>query len=304
MVLHVRHVGLGVPDLRSAAEFYENRWQLEVVERDGDRIYFGAGCPESHVLRLRATDEPRVDLIALAAESAAEVDRVAARVAAHPRGRLLGEPGPRQDLGGGHAVRFLDCDGRTVEVSADVAGRVFTPVTASETRPKGIGHVVLNTPDIQVAREFYETVMGFRVTDWVEDVMCFLRTGPVHHTIAFTRAPHTSLNHVAFEVRGLDEFMRATGALMRSGIAPVWGPGRHGVGQNTFSYFQEPSSGFVLEYTTAAQVIDEEHGWTPKVYPANAQTTDVWGTANARDELVSATLIGRPDPGTWTPPPV
>ncbi|MDH6128362.1 VOC family protein [Kitasatospora sp. GP82] len=304
MVLHVRHVGLGVPDLRSARNFYENYWKLEVVEADGDRLYFGAGCPESHVLRLRATEEARVDVIAFAAESPSEVDRIAERVAHHPRGRLIGEPGVRQDLGGGYAVRFLDCDGRTVEVSADVRGRVFRPVEEAETRPKSIGHVVLNTIDLQGAREFYESVLGFMVTDWVEDVMCFLRSGRAHHIIAFTRAPHASLNHVAFEMRGLDEFMRATGSLMRAGIAPVWGPGRHGVGQNTFSYFQEPSSGFVLEYTTAAQLIDDEHGWTPKVYPADAQTTDVWGTANARDEAVSATLIGRPDPGLWSPPPV
>ncbi len=304
MISHVRSVGLGVPDLREAREFYEKRWQLEPVRTDDDRLYLGAGCPESHVLRLRATEEPRVDLVALAADSAEEVDRIAERVARHPKARLLGEPGPRQDLGGGYGVRFLDCDGRTVEVSADVAGRVFRPVEAAEARPIAISHVVLNTPDLQGARAFYESVLGFQVSDWVEDIMCFLRTGRAHHIIAFTRAPHTSLNHVAFEVRGLDEFMRATGAMMRGGISPLWGPGRHGVGNNTFSYFQDPSSKFVLEYTTEAQVIDDEHGWTPKVYPANAQTTDVWGTANPRDELVSTALRGLPDPGVWTPPPV
>lgn len=304
MVSHIRHVGLGVPDLAAALDFYGERWQLEVVRVEDDRLYLGAGCGESHSLRLRATPEPRVDLISLAADSPAEVDLIAERVARHPQGKLLGDPGERQDLGGGYAVRFLDCDGRTLEVSADVVGRVFRPLEPTESRPKGISHIVLNTPDLQAARAFYEAVLGFRVTDWVEDIMCFLRTGPAHHIVAFTRAPHTSLNHVAFEVQDIDGFMRATGALMRFGIAPLWGPGRHGVGNNTFSYFQDPSSGFVLEYTTAAQVIDEEHGWTPKVYPATAQTADQWGTANARDELVSATLIGTPDPGLWTPPPV
>uniref|UniRef100_UPI0006E24C3C VOC family protein n=1 Tax=Streptomyces griseoruber TaxID=1943 RepID=UPI0006E24C3C len=280
MVTHVRHVGLGVPDLGKAQEFYEKRWQLELVRTEDDRLYLGAGCPESHVLRLRSAAEPRVDLISLAASSPREVDEVAERVARHPQGRLLREPGERQDLGGGYAVWFLDCDGRTVEVSAEVTGRVFRPVEERECRPMGISHLVLNTTNLQDARAFYESVLGFRVSDWVEDIMCFLRTGPLHHVIAFTRAPHTSLNHVAFEVRGLDEFMRATGQMMRGGIPPLWGPGRHGVGNNTFSYFRDPSSGFVLEYTTAAQMIDDEHGWTPKVYPATAQTTDQWGTAN------------------------
>ncbi|WP_406181101.1 VOC family protein [Streptomyces sp. NBC_01006] len=304
MVTHVRHVGFGVPNLAAAREFYEKRWQLEAVGNDDGRLYLGSGCPESHVLRLRETPEPRVDLISLAASSATEVDEIAERVARHPQAKIVREPGERQDLGGGYGLWFLDCDGRTVEVSSDVAGRAFRPVEETETRPIGISHVVLNTPDLHSARTFYESVLGFRVSDWVEDIMCFMRTGRAHHVIAFTRAPHTSLNHVAFEVRGLDEFMRATGAMMRQGMPPLWGPGRHGVGQNTFSYFQDPSSGFVLEYTTAAQMIDDEHGWTPKVYPATAQTTDVWGTANARDALVATTLLGTPDPGLWAAPPV
>jgi catechol 2,3-dioxygenase-like lactoylglutathione lyase family enzyme len=305
MISRVRHVGLAVPRLDAAREFYEKRWQLELVHADDDRLYLGAGCQESHVLRLRAADEPRVDIISLAADSPDEVDSIAERVAGHPQAKLLREPGERQDLGGGYSLWFLDCDGRTVEVSADEACRAFTPVRATESRPVAISHIVLNTPDIHNAREFYESVLGFRVTDWVADIMCFLRTGPQHHIVAFTQAPHASLNHLAFELIGLDEFMRATGAMMRGGIAPVWGPGRHGVGQNTFSYFRDPSSGFVLEYTTAAQMIDDEHGWTPKVYPADDdQITDVWGTANERDAEVAAALLGNADPGLWAPPPV
>ncbi|MEU9340263.1 VOC family protein [Streptomyces sp. NPDC048278] len=304
MITHVRSVGLGVPDLRQAREFYEKRWQLEAVRTEDGLLYLGAGCAESHVLRLRVTPDPRMDLLCLGAESAGAVDRIAARVARNPEGKLLGDPAPRQDLGGGYAVRFLDCDGRVVEVSAEVEDRVFRPVEELESRPLAISHVVLNTRDLQRARAFYESVLGFRVSDWVEDIMCFLRVGPAHHIIAFTRAPHVSLNHVAFEVNGLDAFMRATGRLMRDGVAPLWGPGRHGVGNNTFSYFQDPSSRFVLEYTTAAQMIHDDRAWTPQVHPANAQTTDQWGTANPRDELVSAALCGLPDPGLWTPPPV
>lgn len=304
MITHVRSVGFGVPDVRKTAEFYERHWQLELVDSDDDRFYFGSGCPEGHVLRLRTAPEPRVDLLCLAADSPAAVDEIAESIGRNPPAALLGDPGERHDLGGGYGVRFLDPDGRTVEVSAQVAGRTFSPVREKEARPVAISHVVLNTLNIHATAAFYATALGFKVSDWVEDVMCFMRTGSAHHIIAFTKAPHVSLNHVAFEVRGLDEFMRATGSMMRDGFTPVWGPGRHGVGNNTFSYFRDPYSRFVLEYTTAAQVIDDEHGWTPKVYPANALTADQWGTANPRDEIVSATLIGRPDPGLWTPPPV
>ncbi|MFI9388822.1 VOC family protein [Kutzneria sp. NPDC052558] len=295
-------MGLGVANLADAREFYEKHWQLEVVDADDDRLYLGAACPESHVLRLRATDQPRVDLISLAADTQADVDGVAERVARHPLARMVAQPATRQDLGGGYGLRFLDCDGRTVEVATEVVGRAFEPVRAADSRPKTISHVVFNTPDLTATRTFYESVLGFKVSDWVEDFFCFMRTGKAHHILAFTRSAHASLNHVAFEVHGLDEFMRATGGMMRRGFQPVWGPGRHGVGNNTFSYFQDPSSGFVMEYTTELQLIDDEHGWVPKVYPAN--DIDRWGTANELDDAVRSLMRGRPDPGLWAPPPV
>lgn len=304
MITHIRHVALGVPDLAQAREFYEKQWQLELVDTDDDRLYLGSGCPEGHVLRLREDADSRVDFVGLAAGSPADVDRLARQVARHPDAKLISEPAQRADLGGGYAFRFLDCDGRTVEISSEVALRAFRPVEERESRPTSISHVVFNTADLPRTRSFYESALGFRVSDWVEDFFVFMRTGATHHILAFAQSRHNSLNHVSFEVRGIDEFMRATGSMMRRGHRPVWGPGRHGAGDNTFSYFRDPGTGFVMEYTTALQKIDDEHGWTPKVYTTGDEDTDQWGTANPFDEVVLDTMHGRPDPGLWTPPPV
>jgi catechol 2,3-dioxygenase-like lactoylglutathione lyase family enzyme len=303
MISHIRHVDLGVPDLAKAQEFYEKEWGLEVVEKDGDRLYLGAGCQESHVLRLRKADDARIDLLSLAVTSRDDVDRFAERAGQNPDAKLVTEPAVSQSYGGGYGFRFFDIDGRAVEISADVAWRPFKPVEEREIRPKSISHVVLNTSDVNRTKAFYESLLDFKVSDWVEDFFCFMRTGSAHHIMAFARADHVSLNHVAFEVRGLDEFMRATGAMMRRGYKPVWGPGRHGAGDNTFSYFRDPSSGFVMEYTTALQQIDDEHGWTPKVYRDTPENTDQWGTSNPFDEAILATLHGKRDPGLWKPSP-
>ncbi len=303
MISHIRQVSLGVPKLAAARDFYENQWQLEVVAADDDRVYFGTASAESYSLRLRTAAQSRIDLIAFAVERPSDVDAIADRVTRRPGARLVTPPAQRQEPGGGYAARFLDCDGRTIEVSAGLARRPYQPATATESRPIAVSHIVLNTPDIQRSRRFYEEVLGFKVSDWVEDYFCFLRTGPAHHIIAFTSAPHASLNHVAFEVLGVDEFMRATGRMMRNGHHLVWGPGRHGVGDNAFSYFQDQTSGFVMEYTTALQVVDEAV-WTPQVHAATDQGTDQWGTSNQLDDIVLSTMRGQPDPGLWTAPPV
>lgn len=303
-ITHVRSVGLGVRDLAQAREFYSRCWALEEVERDAERLYLGAGCPESHIVRLRREDEPRVDLVSLAVGTKAQVDSHANRVAAHPQAKMISEPGGRQDLGGGYGFRFFDCDGRTVEIAAEVAQRPFREVEAGDRRPRSISHVVFNTPDLPRTRLFYEEALGFKVSDWIEDFFCFMRTGPAHHLLAFARSRHTSLNHVSFEVRGLDEFMRATGSMMRRGHSPLWGPGRHAAGDNTFSYFQDPGTGFVMEYTTALQQIDDERGWRPRVYSTSPEDTDQWGTANPFDEVILSQMHGRTDTGLWHAPPV
>ena len=94
--------------------------------------------------------------------------------------------------------------------------------------------------------------------------MNFMRCNPRHHSLAFARGPHVSLHHVSFELRGIDEFMRGTGRVLRSGTRMVWGPGRHLAGDNTFSYFLDPQ-GNTIEYTTELAELDED-AWHPHVY--------------------------------------
>lgn len=302
-ITHVRSVGIAVPDLVAAREFYSRNWALEELDSDDDRIYLGAGCPENYVLRLRRAERPSIDSVSLAVATAAEVDLYADRVSAHPEAKIVQEPAPRQDRGAGYGFRFFDCDGRLIEISADLDLRAFYEVEEGDRRPKKISHVVFNTADLTRTRLFYEQALGFKISDWVEDFFCFMRSSSIHHIMAFARSENTSLNHISFEVRGLDEFMRATGSMLRSGHDLLWGPGRHGAGDNTFSYFQDPRTGYVMEYTTALAEIDESHGWTPRVYSTSDEDTDQWGTSNAFDEVILKEMHGPTDPGLWTPAP-
>ncbi len=58
--------------------------------------------------------------------------------------------------------------------------------------------------------------------------------------MAIAKGPHTSLHHISFEMRGIDEYMRGSGRVIRSGARKIWGPGRHMAGDNTFTYFLDP----------------------------------------------------------------
>ena len=159
----------------------------------------------------------------------------------------------------------------------------------------------MNTNDPNATRDWYTNVLGFKLSDtlWSEhmgEMMHFLRCNDWHHSLAIAKGPHTSVHHVSFEMRGLDEYMRGTGRVMRAGIKKIWGPGRHNAGNNTFSYFLDPS-GNTMEYTTELEKIETDQ-WHPSVYDiADPMTQDVWGTADPMSRDHRPRLLQRPRQG-------
>ncbi|MDA8309568.1 MAG: VOC family protein [Actinomycetota bacterium] len=295
----VRYVALGVPEFRGAADFYEHVWGLErQAESDGAVYFTAASSSEPCILRLRSCEEPRVDVVSLVAGSREDVEALASTVAGAGM-RLVHEPAALSIPGDGYGFRFFDPDGRTVEVAAEVGRRAPDPVDPGLAVPLGISHVVLNTTDLARAVRFYVDVLGFHVSDYLANLMVFLRCGPAHHVLAFTAAPHVSLNHVAYDIADLDQYMHATGRTLRAGYELVWGPGRHGPGNNTFSYFEDPGR-FVCEYTTGLRLIEDERTHKPKVFGLSREEEDLWGTAGPRR---GEPFLGVPDCGLWSPPP-
>ena len=103
-------------------------------------------------------------------------------------------------------------------------------------------------------------------------------------------------------MRGIDEYMRGTGRLLRAGVEKVWGPGRHMAGNNTFSYFLDPH-GNTIEYTTELEQFDEDT-WHPHLYDfSDPSVTDQWGTANPMSEFVAKQSFNDPDRGVFVAPP-
>jgi catechol 2,3-dioxygenase-like lactoylglutathione lyase family enzyme len=303
LITHLRHVGLAVPDFERQLEFYTRVWGLTQVGGEPGLAFLAAeGSPESYVLRLRRDPGKRLDVVAFGAENPAHVDELAQRLASSGV-RLTAEPGPLKTLGGGYGFRFFDIDGRTVEISCDVATRGHRVIEKRESIPVRLSHVVLNSQNIDRTRDWYAGHLDFRLSDTLGDVMHFMRCNPRHHSLAFARGPHVSLHHVSFEMRGLDEYMRGTGRVLRAGIRKVWGPGRHLAGDNTFSYFLDPQ-GNTIEYTTALQELDEDT-WHPHLYDMHdPMVQDQWGTANPMNELVAKESFNDKDPGLFTAPPV
>src|SRR5262249_61673982 len=102
---------------------------------------------------------------------------------------------------------------------------------------------------------FSTAAPGFRHSDST-DMMEFVRCTSDHHSLALVRTEGPSVNHMAYEMTDIDGLMRGAGRMKQSGFNVEWGVGRHGPGNNVFTYFVEPN-GFVTEYTTDVEQVDE-----------------------------------------------
>jgi catechol 2,3-dioxygenase-like lactoylglutathione lyase family enzyme len=308
LITHLRHVDLAVPDFAKQLEFYSGTWGLTTEHTDSGLAFLAAeGSPEQYIVRLRESADKRIDLISFGAQSPADVDALAAKLATDGV-RLVTEPGLINTPGGGYGFRFFDNEGRTVEISADVAIRQHRAIEAGESIPVRLSHVVINSPKPDETRAFYERHLGFRLSDTLMhprmgNMMWFMRINAWHHSLAIARGPHPSLHHASFEMRDIDSYMRGTGRLLRAGVEKIWGPGRHMAGNNTFSYFLDPH-GNTVEYTTELELIDED-SWHPHLYDfTRPEVSDQWGTANQMNEFVASRSFNDVDKGLFVAPPV
>jgi catechol 2,3-dioxygenase-like lactoylglutathione lyase family enzyme len=312
LITHLRYLALAVNDFDAEHSFLTASWGLTEVATetvDGGRVAYLAaeGSPEPYVVRLREGDK-RIDLISFGAATEADVDELHDRLIAAGVQSVHG-PQKLTQPGGGYGIRFFDLDGRTIEVSTGVRLRESRKIQPREPVPVKLSHVVVNAVDLAATTQWYIDHLDFAISDTLfspkmGDLMNFMRCNNAHHSFAIAHGPHASLHHASFEMRGVEEWMRGSGKILRSGARMVWGPGRHNAGDNTFAYFLDPA-GNTLEYTTELATIEDEDLWHPSRLDVNLVTTqDQWGTANEMSELVARESFNDVDAGLFVAPPI
>lgn len=255
--MRLQGVDLRVPDLAAAAGFFERPWGLA---RAGGSDFRGTGGHPS-ILSL-AEGPPAVRSVTFAC-TPAELERTGSEIA-----------GPE-----GQVYRFVS--------EAEVA-----PLPPDPDRPIRITHVVLNVADLDAAERFAVEVLGFQVSDRTGH-MRFLRCNHAHHSVAYAQAGVSSLHHIAFEMPDLEAVMRGIGRMRDAGFPCLWGPGRHGPGNNVFGYFIGPHGG-VVEYTAELlEVGDDYRVGGPGDWQWPPGRMDYWGVTAKDARLAAAERVYR-----------
>lgn len=275
--MKLRSIELNLPDIREASNFLTEVWGAAEAERRHEAIYVRGSGEHPYLVGLFEHQEPSVRSVTFCC-SREELESLRPRVEASARPH---REVTSADPGGGHGVEIELPEGEIFRFLAD-----STSVHRIQGRdlPRQLTHVVLSATDAEASARFAENTLGFKVSDRTKG-MVFVRCGRTHHSIAFARAGYSSLNHIAFEMEDVDGVMRGIGRLRDAGMRPVWGPGRHGPGNNVFAYFIAPF-GAVVEFSTATEEVPEDYrtgapeDW---IWPPNR--IDQWGIS---DKDVSA----------------
>lgn len=289
---HLRGIMMRAPGMTETLPFYLDMWGLTLAhQEDGEALLRGTG-DEPFLYGLKDGDTHGIEYVHFGMPDRGSMDALHAQVVAKGAG-VAGAPAPFDDWAGGYGFEVLDPDMRRLRFRTEARAVEAEPDWA---KPRKVSHVVLNTPDMEGMQKWYEDVLGFRASDYSADQMVFLRCNTDHHSIALVRASYPSVNHVAFELPSLDEYMRSIGRMKQKGHVPSWGPGRHGPGNNPFAYFVSPS-GYVIEFTSELQQIDESTHEAKVWSRADPESMDRWMTAGPPTPAQRAVMQGRPDPG-------
>jgi len=149
--------------------------------------------------------------------------------------------------------------------------------------PLKLGHCAYAVADPKAVADFYCRILGFKVSDWIEDFFVFLRCGVDHHTVNFVRGPLQQMHHIAFELKDFAHMQNACELFNQRKIEINWGPVRHGPGHNVAIYHRNADDQIVEFYIELDQMKDEDLGYfDPKPWHHDQpQRPKVWNRAHS-----------------------
>jgi catechol 2,3-dioxygenase-like lactoylglutathione lyase family enzyme len=287
----VGHASFETPDLDRAIAYYTEVNGL-VLHAKGQSQAFLASKTGLLTIALERGDAANLRRISFEVSPHADFNDIA---------KKLAEDGVkcerRSDAvpGIGKMLAFSDPTGTTIELFTEwnYLGAHHQALGAG---PLKLGHIARVVEDPKAMAEFYCRVLGFRVSDWVEDFFVFLRCNPDHHTINFVRGSESKMHHIAFEMKDFAHIQNACELLALRKMPINWGPVRHGPGHNVAIYHRNSDDQNVEFYIELDQMKDEDLGYfdprpwhhdtpqRPKVWDRKS-SPNLWGPLPTPDFL-------------------
>ncbi len=268
---YLHHLHLHSPDPERLAAFYGEVMDMS-VERQGDHRFACSG--PGRRLVISEGEAKKLAYGAFACRDREGLDDILR----HAQEEEL-DPAPfSTPLFAQDAFSVTDPDGNAIVfgLAADEA--------AHRPGMKGpIQHLTLATKDVGAIEDFYAGKLGFAVSDRVrnkagEVTTSFMRSNHEHHTLACFRSARQGIDHHSYEAGEWNVIRDWADRFAEREIPLMWGPGRHGPGNNLFIFIEDPDGNWI-EVSAELEVI---HDRPVKEWPHAERTLNLWGRAIMR----------------------
>jgi len=262
------HICLGSPAPEQLARFYARALGLSLTsapcgwwgEGGQRRLHFVAGAAKS--LGYAAYRVASVEVLDALRRRLVEAD-----VATLP------SPSPRFP----HGLCVRDPDGN--HLVFDVAPQTETASSDGHALSARLQHIVVASRNASRISGFFQNVLGFQLSDNVIDEQgavrtSFLRCSGEHHSFAVFQAPEDRLDHHCYEANDWNAIRDWSDHMASERIQIVWGPGRHGPGNNLFLFVND-SDGNWVEISAELERVAADR--PAGVWPHEERTLNIWG---------------------------
>ncbi|WP_375386822.1 VOC family protein [uncultured Amnibacterium sp.] len=284
LLSHLSFVTLTAPDVAASVRFYEEQVGLTVTDRIGEDVYLRCwGDYYRYSLVISPGPEASLATMAWRASSAEALEAAAKAVEdagvtgtwaeLHAVGRAFTFTGPF-----GHSMT-LHWDAEHFHGTGDQAS-VYPDRPARRSRhigaPRQLDHVTVAASDVDAFAAWYSEVLGFRLMARTiippmgpQSIFSVVTTNEKSHdlgVLADRSSRGGRINHYAFWVDQREDLFQAADVLIENGVPMEYGPSIHGIGEQNFLYFRDPST-MRIEMNTGGYrnyVPDwEAQTWTP-----------------------------------------
>ncbi|RQU23029.1 metapyrocatechase [Burkholderia cenocepacia] len=267
----IDHFALNVPSIEDAERFYRS-FGLRVEPVVGHRIELALYAADGHRWA-RILPAERKSLAYLSFNCfASDFDQLCSRIAVAGADPVIDED---QD-----GLWFHDPDGNLLQVKigpktspsskmpsvvsgspADARG-AHTRSESKTVHPRRLSHVLLFTPDVLRALDFYGKALGLRLSDKSQDIIAFTHAphGSDHHLVAFAKSGARGWHHAAWDVDNVNMVGGGASQMAAAGYTRGWGTGRHVLGSNYFHYVEDPWGSF-CEYSADIDFVSSGCHW-------------------------------------------
>ncbi len=269
----LHHIGLSSPHPDALAQFYSNAMGLKLRKTCQGMLGQSSGRQLFFV-------EGEAKTLSYAAFAIEDADNVHALIA-----RLMEQDWPYTKLDDGCEL-FLP--GSIAVKDPDGNRLVFGKPRPNDLDFGGmiarLQHVVVASTDAARLSSFYQSVLGFTLTDVVIDEehrmkTAFLRCSEEHHSFAVFQASSNRFDHHCYEAGDWGLIRDWGDHFAALSIKIEWGPGRHGPGNNLFLFIHDPDGNW-LEISAELEIVGAERAVGE--WPHAERTLNSWGGAPLR----------------------